>query len=118
DCAGRFRRAIARAGAPGESGESHGRSIPPGKSRRRSAYPSGVTDAGVLRQKESRKQRVNSQQPFARQSDDFLCSCSQIARRIERIELLAKPLQNVDPVFILEVRGQDRTQLELEHELA
>src|SRR6266540_1835608 len=83
-----------------------------------SSWRSGVADAGVLRQEEPREQGVYPQQPFSRQGDYLCRSRRQIARRVQRVELIAEPVQNVDAVFVPEVWDADGAKLKLQHELA
>ena len=72
----------------------------------------------MLWQEEALEQAVHPQQPFARQGDTLLAALGDETISSDRIERIAEALQDVDLILVAEVCRTDRTELQLQDELA
>jgi hypothetical protein len=72
----------------------------------------------VLGEEEARQQRVDPQQPLARQRHLLGVGPAQVAVAAQRAQLALEAPQHVQAVLVAEVGGPDRAPLELQHELA
>src|SRR5262245_12096196 len=64
-----------------------------------------VTDSGVLRQEEPRKQRIDAEQSLTRQLDFFGCRRGDESLARQRLQLVFEPAKQVDAVFRSKVVG-------------
>ncbi len=67
------------------------------------SIPLCVANPRVLRQEESLEQRVNAQQSFARQGDTLLAALGEIPVGGNRVEWIAKALEDLGAVLLAEV---------------
>src|SRR5438093_3577210 len=92
---------------------------PPGRRRppRATRGSLRVAHADVLGIEESRQQAVDLEQALAAERDRVAAGGEEVFFG-EAPQLLAIPIEDIHPVLALEVRRTDRSELELQHELA
>src|SRR4051812_15230168 len=77
-----------------------------------------IADVRVFRTEEPRQQRIDPQQPVARERQPLRRGLGQIALGAQRREWRGKQVQDVDPVFLGEIRGTKPSELQLQDHLA
>ena len=72
----------------------------------------------MLREEEAVQERIDAQQPVARQRDPLRAQLSEEPFRLQRGQLRVEAAQRIDAVFVVKIPWTDAAALQLQDELA